>query len=105
ARLVRDGEDELEIEVEADGETLLVVRDVAAPGWRARVNGRLVPVVTVDHAFRGVVVPSGRSTVAFNYAPTALTLGAAASLVGIALALGLGAWARTARPWEREGAR
>ena len=65
---------------------LLVLTDVAAPGWVAEVDGHSRPILPVDLAFRAVGVPSGVHRVVFRYAPASLSAGLAlafGSLVGL----------------------
>jgi hypothetical protein len=85
------------VTVATDGETpaLLVLADLAYPGWRAEVDGRAAVVRTVDGVLRGVAVPAGAHVVTFRYRPSSLWLGAVLSLVG-AIAL---------LPWARASAR
>jgi hypothetical protein len=40
------------------------------PGWRARLAGRRLPILRVDHALMGVVVPPGEGVVEFQFQPT-----------------------------------
>lgn len=89
-RLIEDTPDRVVVEVTSHGPGLLVLRDIAAPGWRARIAGRAVDIIPADHAFRGVVVPPGHSTVTFTYAPKTLAVGAWGAVVGIALSAVLG---------------
>lgn len=66
---------------------VLVLSDAWFPGWQARVDGRGVPVLRVDHALRGVALPPGAHTVELSYRPRPLVVGgavSAATLVGIA---------------------
>jgi hypothetical protein len=70
---------------------LVFLGDSYYPGWRAYVDGRETPIYRANYAFRAVEVPAGEHEVRFAYAPTALTLGIAGSLAGIALTGGLAA--------------
>jgi hypothetical protein len=54
-------------EVDAPGGGFLRVGARWDPGWSATVDGRAAPVLRADGAFRGVVVPPGRSVVRFSY--------------------------------------
>ena len=54
---------------------LLVLADQWNDGWRAYVDGRPTPIVRADYVLRGVVVPAGRSTILFRYAPESLRIG------------------------------
>ncbi len=54
---------------------LLVQSDCWYPGWTARVDGRPVPLLRVDHALRGFTVPPGEHDVQILYVPGRLRLG------------------------------
>jgi Bacterial membrane protein YfhO len=62
---------------------VLVVTDLAYPGWRAVLDGREVPVLTVDGVLRGIVVPSGEHVVTFRYRPRSLLIGIALSVAAL----------------------
>jgi hypothetical protein len=51
------------------GGGFLVLTDCFAPGWRARIDGRLVTIFPADIAFRMIVVPTGTHDVVFDYNP------------------------------------
>lgn len=101
ATIVDAGPDRITIRADSDRPAMLVLRDVAAPGWTVSVNGEATEVLTVDHAFRGVVVPLGESEVTFTYAPRALKLGALLMVVGV-LAILYWAWAWATRRGGRD---
>jgi hypothetical protein len=62
----------------------LVVESAADyPGWTARIDGRAAPLVTVDGALRGVVVPVGEHEVALRFFPWDLVVGAAISTLAL----------------------
>jgi hypothetical protein len=67
----------LEADLAADGYVVLV--DGYDPGWRARVDGRPVPLLRANVAFRAVAVPAGRHAVEMVYRPTAALTGLALS--------------------------
>jgi membrane protein YfhO len=76
----------VQIEAETDAPALLMLNDTDYPGWQATVNGTRVPIMQADYLFRGVMVPTGKSTVEFDYEPRSFRLGAeisAASLFGV----------------------
>jgi hypothetical protein len=75
--------DGLDLLVETATAGRLVVRDAAAAGWRARVNGAAAPVATAEGRYRAVAVPAGRSTVALRYAPPGWRLGAGLGAAGM----------------------
>ncbi|GAB4529670.1 MAG: hypothetical protein Fur0018_16400 [Anaerolineales bacterium] len=57
------------VTVQADGPGLLVLSEVAYPGWQARVDGVPAPLLTPAGVLRGVLLPAGAHTVIFSYAP------------------------------------
>ncbi len=56
------------------------------PGWRATLNGGELPVVRVDHALMGAVVPAGDGEVEFRFHSNYFAAGLAITLIA---ALGL----------------
>lgn len=48
---------------------LVVLADRWDAGWKATLNGSRVPVLRVNHALRGVVVPAGTGSLQFRYQP------------------------------------
>jgi hypothetical protein len=90
-RVVREhlGTDRLEIEVDSDSPTMLVVRDGWAPGWRAWVDGAPTPVRRADGRHRGIEVPEGRSVVVLRYRPPALLPSLVLSLAAGVVLVGL----------------
>jgi hypothetical protein len=78
------GEDEIRLRAGGPRPTLLVTSELAYPGWRARIEGRPVPIQTVNGAFRALVLRSGDREVVLSYRPlenrVGLALGAIALL-------------------------
>jgi hypothetical protein len=69
----------------------LIRRELAAPGWRARVNGAQRPISSTSEVFQSIAVPAGHSDVAFAYTPpsmdwawTGCGLGALACFIWVA---------------------
>jgi uncharacterized membrane protein YfhO len=46
-----------------------VRRELAAPGWEARVNGTPQPIAVAGEIFQSIALPAGHSDIAFAYAP------------------------------------
>jgi hypothetical protein len=59
--------DRVEVAVDTDRPSVLVVRDAWAPGWAATVDGAAVPIWRADGRHRAVPVPAGRSRVVLSY--------------------------------------
>jgi hypothetical protein len=75
----------------------LVLVDSFAPGWQAKLDGRVVPIERANVAFRSVAVPAGEHLVAMRYRPAGLVYGMAlslATLVGLTGTAAVVAFAR-----------
>ncbi|MEB3330187.1 MAG: hypothetical protein VKQ33_13230, partial [Candidatus Sericytochromatia bacterium] len=94
ARVVREQDAELTVEAVAHQPGWLVLADTCYPGWVAEVDGVPTPIEPAYVAFRAVALPKGTHRVTFRYEPGSVWWGAAGSLAGLALALGLLAWPR-----------
>jgi hypothetical protein len=70
---------EVELDVESEGQALLVSSEAAYPGWRAFLDGRAHPLLVVNGAFRGLVVPAGRHRAVMRFQPRILLWGTAVS--------------------------
>ncbi|HEX9116479.1 MAG TPA: hypothetical protein VGA61_10455, partial [Anaerolineae bacterium] len=64
---------------------LLVLADAGYPGWEARVDGRVVPILPADLLFRAVAVPAGSHEITFAYQPASWRQGRRLSLIALAL--------------------
>jgi hypothetical protein len=71
------------ISVHMETPGMVVLADNWDKGWRAYWNGKPVPILQVNYAVRGVVVPAGNGTLEFIYKPASLILGL--WLAGLAL--------------------
>jgi len=69
------------LEADAGRPSILFAGEGYAPGWKASVDGRRVPVYPANVAFMGIPVTQGRHSVAMWYSPDSLYWG-----VGISLA-------------------
>jgi len=87
----------LSVKMETSG--LVVLADLWDPGWQARLNGKLVPILRANHALRGVVVPAGSWSLDFQYRPVSFTRGCRLAVTAICLLLGWAgvAWVSTRR--------
>ncbi len=75
AQITRETPTQVTIAAAMDTAGLVVLADRWDVGWRAWVNGRSAPVLRVDHALRGVLLPAGVSTIEYTYAPSSFRLG------------------------------
>ena len=68
---------EVALEVAVDEPSLLVLADLAYPGWRATVDGEFAPILVVDGVFRGLALEPGSHRVRMAYRPALLERAAA----------------------------
>lgn len=92
------------LRVTADRPALLVVMDNWYPAWKARVDGREVPIVRANYSFRGVPVGAGEHTVEFFYDAGYLRTASFASIALMLLLLGVGVGGALARGRREEPA-
>src|SRR3989442_15573288 len=85
AVIIRDRLNDIEVQVDTPRTAMLVLNDSWDPGWLARVDGVQQPVLRVNYAFRGVVVPEGKHAVTFSYRPRPLLIGMAVSSITLML--------------------
>ena len=75
----------LTIDVDAAREAFLVVAESSYPGWRARLDGASVPIVSTNVAFQGLRIPAGRHVVQMSFVPVSLLRGLAIAAIGLAV--------------------
>jgi hypothetical protein len=95
ALVVSSGEQWYRIRYHAVSPSLLKVSIAWYPGWRADVEGASLPIMRVDHALMGVIVPAGENEVTLNFHSNRFGSGLAISLVSGLLLL---ACVRVSRP-------
>ena len=72
------GSNRIAIDVDAAAAGLLVLHDIAYPGWDVSVDGVKAPLLRANLLFRGVEVPAGHHAVEFSFHPLSLANLAAA---------------------------
>ena len=89
ASIIAESSTEVTLSLVMETPGLVILTDRWDRGWRARLNGRSVPILRADHALRGIVVPEGSGILKLTYAPTSFSRGlvlfalAAATLAGL----------------------
>ena len=87
------------VSVKMETPGLVVLADLWDKGWRAYLDGQQVPILRVNHAVRGVLVPAGVGTVEFRYESASLALGMGLAILAAVILL---AWlALIAPPWKK----
>jgi len=97
ALLAGDSPERLVIRVLARKPGLVVVADAFAPGWRASLDGRDVPILRADGLFRAVTVDAGDHEIEMVYRPPEVRAGILLSLAAILVTAALGATAAVRR--------
>ena len=97
ARIVAYASERVVVRVHAARSALLVLSDLAYPGWDATLDGRPVPIWRVDYLLRGVRVPPGSHTIAMRYAPASWRVGWIVSAGSLCVLLALVASGLAAR--------
>ena len=89
--LVRGVGPDIVMSVEAASRVFVATSLPDWPGWVARENGAVLTTETVNHAFVGVWIPSGRHEVLLSYRPASWRLGLVSFAVGAIAAVALAA--------------
>lgn len=87
ASITSHEEQSLRVKYRAASPSLLRLSMPWFPGWRATIDGRESPIVQVDHALMGIVVPAGAHEVQLSFHSTWFGLSLAITLAGLACAL------------------
>jgi hypothetical protein len=94
---IRESGPDLVVSVDARQRVFLATSLPDWPGWvAAREDGGKLSTETVNHAFVGLWLPPGKTSVRLRYRPASYLLGLAASCVGLALTAGA-VWKRSPR--------
>jgi hypothetical protein len=75
------------IELHAEGPGMLVLSEIAYPGWQVRVDGERLVIQVVHGLLRGVALDGGKHQIVFEYQPGSLILGLALLLPGVLMLL------------------
>lgn len=71
----------------AEGPGLLVLSEIAYPGWKVTLNGLPAEILNPMGLLRGVEIPSGTSEVRFEYHPTDVFVGVGLAGLGWIIAI------------------
>ncbi len=90
ARVVDERNASVTLHTRLASRSLVVLDDQWAPGWSVAVDGRAAQALQANAVLRAVVVPAGEHQVVWSYRVPGLRLGAALSVLGLALAAAWG---------------
>jgi hypothetical protein len=82
------GTSDNEVTLHCPKASTLLRTELSMPGWTAEVNGKRVPITTVEHVYQEVTVPAGRSTVTYSFFPPHEREALGAGLLGVLFLLG-----------------
>ncbi|MBO0722953.1 MAG: YfhO family protein, partial [Blastocatellia bacterium] len=80
------------MEADAAKPSILILSEIAYPGWEAKVDEKTAELLRVNYDLRGVALSAGKHTIEFIYRPLSLRIGAALSAIsalGLILIVGL----------------
>jgi len=83
ARIADEQSERVVADVASDAAGIVVLTDLAYPGWTATLDGRKAALLRADGFFRAVAVPAGSHRVVFRYRPVSFYAGAAISLASM----------------------
>ncbi len=92
------GSDRVRAHVEADGDGYVVFSRTYFPAWKARLDGRTVPVLVANARDLAVAVPAGRHEVEIAYDRMPFRLGVGIQATTFLAALGIAVAARRRTP-------
>ncbi|HXS15199.1 MAG TPA: YfhO family protein, partial [Candidatus Saccharimonadales bacterium] len=89
SKIVSYKADKITITTQAKTNMLLFLSDSYYPGWKAYIDGKEMPILRADYAFRAIPVPKGVHTVIFAYKPLSFALGLIGAIVGLVSLVGV----------------
>lgn len=87
ARIAEERPERVVAEVNSDAAGILVLTDLAYPGWTAEADGHPAEILVADGVFRAVALTAGAHRVVFSYRPLSLAVGLALSAAAVAALL------------------
>ena len=92
ARILELGPNRIRVEADVPANGVLVLAENYYPLWKARLDGRPVPVIPANLAQRAVAVPAGHHSLEFYYDPVYFRWGLGGFVVALLVALALLFW-------------
>ncbi len=82
------------ISLEAQGPGLLVLSEIAYPGWRVKIDGQNAALLFPMDLLRGVELPPGMHQVTYYFRPLSVYLGLGCFVIGILLIIWMATYRR-----------
>jgi hypothetical protein len=73
----------IELTVETTRPRIVVLNEMFYKDWTAQVNGQTATILPANYLFRSVAVPSGRSTIVFEFSPWSFSVGKIVSMMAV----------------------
>ncbi|MGB7575547.1 MAG: YfhO family protein, partial [Thermodesulfobacteriota bacterium] len=89
-QILSESNNRLDLQVNAEENSLLVLSDTYYPGWKAFVDGKETKIYMADYTFRAIPLNTGTHRVGFVYDPMSFKLGAGVTILGILGCIGMG---------------
>jgi Bacterial membrane protein YfhO len=80
-RIIERNATRMLIEADAAKPSVLVLSEIAYPGWEAEVDGKAAELMRVNYDLRGVALSAGNHRIELVYRPRSLIIGAAVSII------------------------
>jgi hypothetical protein len=93
---------EVTLKVRSTNNGYVFLSDVYTSNWHAKVDGKSVPVLRADYAFRAVPVARGTHTVIFSYQDNAFMKGLVVSGISVIVLVGYFLFFRYYKKWNYE---
>jgi hypothetical protein len=74
----------VELDVTLDSPGIVVLADIAYPGWKLTIDGKPAPVYRVNRLMRGAAVEAGSYHLVYTFDPTSFRIGGILTLAGLA---------------------
>lgn len=74
---------ESQIQVSSSSDGLLFISDTWYPGWKAKVDGKLVEILKANHTFRAIPLSKGSHKVKMYYDPESFKIGLMLSFLAV----------------------
>jgi len=79
----------LQLNVSAEGSSLLILSQTYYPGWQAYLNNQPVPLYRVNVVQQGVIIPAGYHEVELRFEPSSFWWGSIGTIVALLICVGL----------------
>ncbi|MFK7778254.1 MAG: YfhO family protein [Gimesia sp.] len=87
AEIIKATPNQLQIKAELTAPGYLILSDIFYPGWTARVNDSLIPILPADFSLRAIPLPKGTHEVHLSFSPPGFKIGRIISIMTLTIIL------------------